>query len=325
MDNKKQIYFTCAFIFLTVLVSSQGLTTNLSTSVSNKSVSSSLISILRDKGDEGFYVPSNKIENYSIGDLDWLVGSYSTQNETLTYLGCDYFTYAINPVDLYVEEVIGSNYDPYGKSYVSYGALTVLPVVDGFVNLSLEGRAQANHTSVVHFYIRIYDYSTMNLINHSYSDPSHIGGLNVTGLLDTGFVELNCSVPLSDANEVGVYFCYFDKWVTNWHQRIDMRNMNAAVPTDWIQPEMPSRLYDKYEDDDTFLTATTAYMNTTYDMYAFDDDYFTINLTRDHMIDVEIMHDTTLGDLDVFLCDWSGEVIIDYYTYFDRFQFWCTY
>jgi hypothetical protein len=177
-------------------------------------------------------------ENLTIGDLNWSLGSFSTGTGSLVYIGLDGFIYDINDSFIHLLEVGGNNNDPYDGSYVTFGAYAVMPVIDGFLNFTFDGRARAGHPDAVQLGIRIYDLNFSWILSSS-SNSEYLDSISATGELDSGWIQFNNSVPLVGHSAAIVYIGYNDHWAADWSQEIWVTNLNVLAPLYWSAPEIP--------------------------------------------------------------------------------------
>jgi len=164
----------------------------------------------------------------TISDLDWTVGAFEAWNRTLTFLGMDGFTYEINDQIHFLETGLGTYY-PVNLSYVSVGAFATVPVTNGKLNFTFEGRAKAGHLDAVNLCIRIYEPDPLYWLNSSTSDPEHIGGISQPGELDTGYIFIETDVTLKGYDEVIIFLYYNDHWATNWNQEFWIKDLRVST------------------------------------------------------------------------------------------------
>jgi parallel beta-helix repeat protein len=66
---------------------------------------------------------------------------------------------------------------------------------------------------------------------------------------------------------------------------------------------------DIYEENDDFYAAKSIIINTTHSLYAWDNDYFVLDLIHTQHIELVLDFNDTAVDLDLYLCDYTGEVV----------------
>ena len=262
---------------------------------------------LKNSSDVGYENPievQDTYTNYSIGDLNWTVGGFlRNEGEPLEYRSTIQYTYDMSSTEMHFTETPSSVY------LYTVGAFAKVPVINGSLELFFEGRAKGDYLDAVNLCLLIQSNDTVGIPAVDWVQPFWI-----PGVLDTGFSSFHYNITSAnyswgDVEEVIIYFCYSDLWIANWNQEIWVRNLKVVVPTGWSESESPEVTDDIYEENDDFYEAASISVNTTHSLYAFDDDYFTLDLTSSQHIELILSFDYVAADLDLYLCDYSGEII----------------
>lgn len=149
-------------------------------------------------------------------DLEWEVGKYAySESEGLSLVTTDGIISNIDP-DIYIAENGNT-----GDSGVRVGALTEIPVSNGYVNFSCDVRARASESFAVSLGIKLYDPHTKVLVESTQS------GFYQPGPLDTGWVHRDKQIYVGDYNTILMLIYYLDSWVAVYNQEIFVKNLEV--------------------------------------------------------------------------------------------------
>ncbi|MHA1420076.1 MAG: hypothetical protein ACTSVO_10700 [Candidatus Heimdallarchaeaceae archaeon] len=163
-------------------------------------------------------------------DLEWTAGGFSCDNGTLTFLSMEGFEYSITDEIHFIETGYGTYY-PVGTSYVAVGAYATVPVLNGKLNFSFNGRAKAGHLDAVDMSIRIYS-ENLTWLKSGASHPEEIGGIN-SGLLDTGYICIENNVTLEGIDKAIIFISYNDYFADIWEQEFWVSDLKIEVPVSY--------------------------------------------------------------------------------------------
>ncbi len=162
----------------------------------------------------------------TLGGKKWTFGCFSCNDQSLNYIGMQGFNYTNAVDEIHIEEIGGIYPNPFDyPEYTSVGAYAIFPTQNGHLNLTIEGRARANHIDAVLLGVRIYNPSDMTWLMSSASHPDNISRITGTTTLDGGYVTLKVDVTIPGYDKLAVYFSYDDYFLSDWHQEIWLQNL----------------------------------------------------------------------------------------------------
>jgi len=241
-------------------------------------------------------------------DLNWLPGTFSSEKEfQLTLINGGEYFYELSP-ELHMSETGSGTFD------TSVGFIALVPLSNGFCNYSVEVRAKADSADSVSLGVRIYNPETLMFIDSNFE----MGFYN-PGVADTGYVEKSKDVYIGDYDEVLMLIYYLDGYTGNQQHEFWIKNLQIEVGRNWTCPEdppdIPGIADDEFEENDDFPSAVYLDINSSYNLFAFDDDYFKFELTELYEINIVLNFTNDATDLDLYLCDYEGNIIAESKTY----------
>lgn len=195
------------------------------------------------------------------------------------------------------------------NSYIINNTLTTSLVDDG-IRLLESSYNEISYNSISNcndYGINLQSGSRNNTIYHNNLYNNHIGysqGYDSSASYNNIWYNdiLNEGNFWNEYTSPGVYVIYGDSGIYDYFP------LNNPIQ---YGENYTGEIYvdDIYEENDDFYAASSIGINTTHSLYAWDNDYFVLDLTSTQHIELILSFNDIEVDLDLYLCDYTGEIV----------------
>ena len=246
-----------------------------------------LISSMTMVSENRLEIPSlsqNKIPSVlTLEDITWTPNTFSSSYNPISIIDGGEFGVEYLP-ELHIYET-GS-----GTAHTRVGVNTTLTPVNGWLNMSFEGRAKGDHIEAVSLGTLFINPITMFPTNHTVHGTT---GVYWPGVLDTGYVSYSCNIEFHETyEEIMLIFYYLDAHDAIWNQEIWIRNLEIYLGDD--------------ESPVIINSGNLSYLEGTVG------NFIHWNLTDDNPNEYSIYRDDLLIDEDIWIDGESVNLNVDY-------------